>query len=149
MIANPSLDPKALAGADRLPLQLLPPVFNRETALALAEGAAKYGPWNWREQQVEMMTYIGAIKRHIDKIVDRFDAGDVDPSGAHHLGHIAANCAIVLDALKAGTLVDNRPPHSSAPVPLPTVYIPHETEGPGDRYLKKPVFESANRESEP
>lgn len=100
-------DPKGTAGALKPQLQLIPPVLNVETAKALACGAAKYGPWNWRENKVEIMTYLGAMKRHIDQIIER---EDIDPeSGAHHLGHVAAGCAIVLDAAKHGTLLDNRP----------------------------------------
>lgn len=107
---SPSLDPKGEAGKLKPQLQLIPPALNRETALALVEGH-KYGPWNWRGNKVEIMTYLGAMKRHIDKIIDRVDADDIDPaSGAHHCGHIAAGCGIILDALQHGTLVDNRPP---------------------------------------
>lgn len=106
-ITSPSADPKGAAGASKPQLQLLPPVFNRETAKALALGGAKYGPWNWRKNHVELMTYLGAMKRHIDAVLD---GEDVDPeSGAHHLGHVAAGCAIVLDAGSYGHLIDNRP----------------------------------------
>ncbi len=53
-----------------------------------------------------MLTYISAMKRHIDRMMD---GEDIDPeSGAHHLGHVMANCAIVLDAQRHGMLVDNR-----------------------------------------
>lgn len=101
-------DPKAVAGAAKPQLQLIPPALNAETAKALALGAAKYGPWNWRTNRVEIMTYLGAMKRHIDAIIER---EDIDPeSGASHFGHIAAGCGIVLDAQKHGTLIDNRPP---------------------------------------
>lgn len=103
-----SADPKGLAGAAKPQLQLVPPVLTRETAKALALGAAKYGPWNWRENKVEMMTYLGAMKRHIDAIIE---GEDIDPeSGASHLGHVAAGCGIVLDAAAHGQLIDNRPP---------------------------------------
>lgn len=102
-----STDPKGAAGALKPQLQLLPPVFSREVAAALTLGARKYGPWNWRENKVEIMTYLGAMKRHIDCVIE---GQDIDPeSAAHHLGHVAAGCAIVLDARHAGTLVDNRP----------------------------------------
>lgn len=104
----PPLDPKRAAGALKPQLQLLPPVFNEAVAAALSHGADKYGPWNWRENKVEMMTYLGAMKRHIDALLDGEDLAP--DSGVHHLGHIAASCAIVLDAGKHGTLVDNRPP---------------------------------------
>lgn len=102
-----SHDPKGAAGALKPQLQLLPPVFNEQVAGALSLGATKYGPWNWRDHQVEIMTYLGAMRRHIDRVLE---GEDFDPeSGAHHLGHVAAGCAIVLDAAQSGTLVDNRP----------------------------------------
>lgn len=111
---KPPLDPKGDEGKKKPQLQLIPPALNVELAKALLYGATLagpdgtgYGPWNWRENKVEMMTYIGAIRRHLDDLLDR---EDIDPlSNAHHCGHIAANCAIILDALKFGSLVDNRP----------------------------------------
>jgi len=106
--ATPPLDPKRAAGALTPQPQLIPPVFNEAVAAALANGAPRYGPWNWRENKVEMMTYLGAMKRHIDALLDGEDLAP--DSGVHHLGHIAASCAIVLDAGRHGTLVDNRPP---------------------------------------
>lgn len=108
MDTPPPLDPKGAAGKLKPQLQLIPPALNTETAKALQHGADKYGPWNWRTAKVEIMTYIGAMKRHIDAVLNR---QDFDPaSGAHHLGHVAASCGIVLDAAQNGTLVDNRPP---------------------------------------
>ena len=104
----PNPDPKGEAGSRKPPLALLPPAFNEQTARALQCGAIKYRPWNWRETQVEYMTYLHAMKRHIDCLLNR---EDTDPeSGAHHLGHVAAGCAILLDARQCGTLIDNRPP---------------------------------------
>jgi hypothetical protein len=101
-------DPKGIAGSHKAPLALLPPIFNEATARALGLGAIKYGPWNWREHKVEMMTYLHAMRRHIDRLIE---GEDIDPeSNAHHLGHVAASCAIVLDARQCGTLIDNRPP---------------------------------------
>jgi hypothetical protein len=103
-----SLDPKGEAGKRKAQLQLLPPVFNSATAKALENGAAKYGPWNWRESdKVSALTYVGAIRRHLDAYLD---GEDIDKeSGAPHLGHIAANCAILLDAQEHGPLHDDRP----------------------------------------
>ncbi len=101
------LDPKGAAGLKKPQLQLIPPIFNVEVAKALQNGNQKYGPWNWRNTNVELMTYIGAMKRHIDAVLNGEDT-DLE-SGADHLGHAAACCAIVLDARQCGTLVDNRP----------------------------------------
>jgi hypothetical protein len=104
----PSADPKASQAVQKPQLQLIPPALNEETAKALMRGAKKYGFFNWRENKVEMMTYLGAMKRHIDCLIE---GEDIDPdTGAHHLGCVAAGCGIVLDARKHGTLVDNRPP---------------------------------------
>lgn len=101
-------DPKAACGQAKPQLQLIPPAFNVEVSKALELGAAKYGAWNWREHRVEIMTYLGAMKRHIDCLIN---GEEMDPeSGAHHLGHVAAGCAIVLDARQHGTLVLNLPP---------------------------------------
>ncbi len=103
----PRLDPKGEIGKTKPQLQLIPPALNEETAKALSVGAARYGPWNWRDNPVELMTYVGAIRRHLDAFVEGID---IDIDGAHQLGCISANCAILLDARRHGTLVDNRPP---------------------------------------
>lgn len=101
-------DPKGHAGLLKPQLQLIPPVLSEEAAKAYAQGAVAYGAWNWRHGKVEMMTYLGAMKRHIDAVID---GQDFDPiSRASHLGHVAAGCGIVLDAARHGTLIDNRPP---------------------------------------
>ena len=106
-LLSANTDPKKSQGEKKPQLQLIPPALNVATAQALQNGATKYGAWNWRDNQVEVMTYLGAMKRHIDQFLN---GEDIDPdTGAHHLGHIAANCGILLDADKHGMLVDNRP----------------------------------------
>ena len=102
------LDPKGAAGALKAPLQYLPPPFLTEMAWVAKSGGEKYGPYNWRENDVEAMTYIGAIMRHL---MAWTDGEDNDPeSGRSHLAHIALSCGIVIDSGQFGTLVDNRPP---------------------------------------
>lgn len=104
-----STDPKKAMGDQKPQLQLVPPALNVSVAAALKNGIDKgYGPFNWRETPVEVMTYLGAIRRHLDDFLDGEDIAT--DSKVHHMGHIAANCAIILDAAKHGTLVDNRPP---------------------------------------
>lgn len=100
-------DPKGEAAKLKPQLQLIPPALNYATAGALALGAKKYGPWNWRANKIEIMTYVGAIRRHLDAFVEGENLDD--ESGVSHLGHIAACCGIMLDAQPEGTLVDNRP----------------------------------------
>lgn len=102
-------DPKGAAGALKPQLQLIPTVAMREEAKALDDGRNKYGENNWRSNNVCVSTYIGAILRHT---LAYRDGEDVDPeskSEVHHLGSVRACCAILLDAMKHGTLVDDRP----------------------------------------
>lgn len=100
-------DPKQAAGELKAPLCLLPRVFVEAVAWALKTGATKYGAWNWRKTEVPVATYISASLRHLHAYAD---GEDIDPeSGLSHLAHVGANVAIILDAARAGTLVDDRP----------------------------------------
>jgi hypothetical protein len=84
-------------------------------AAALSVGAVRYGPWNWRGEEVKLTVYLAAMRRHIDAIID---GEDIDPeSGCPHLGHVMASCGIVLDAEACGMLVDDRilPPKKEVP----------------------------------
>lgn len=103
-----SADPKGQAGAAKPPLGLIPPEAMRQAAIVHGLGAKKYGPWNWRRTKVQASTYINAALRHIAEYQDR---QDVEPeSGQSPLAHAIASLNILLDAKKAGTLIDDRPP---------------------------------------
>jgi hypothetical protein len=106
MNPTPSLDPKGEAGSKKTPLHLLPPYALAQTALAHAEGARKYGLFNWRTNKVCATTYIGAMLRHLTAWQDGEDI-DAD-SGLSHIAKIAACCNILMDAQHCGTLVDDR-----------------------------------------
>ena len=81
---------------------------------AFRDGAAKYGPANWRIDPVSTSTYIDAAYRHIMAYFDGREQCAAD-SGVHHLGHAAACLAIVIDAEAQGTLVDDRPTAGKSP----------------------------------
>lgn len=100
-------NPKELIGASKVPLGLLPSAAKIYGALAMRDGAVKYGPFNWRDTKVQMMTYLDAIERHLLAVRDGEDTAS--DSGIDHLGHIIAGCAIILDARECGQLIDNRP----------------------------------------
>ena len=105
---TPGTDPKGAIGATKTQLHLIPPAATEECAKVLRLGMEKYGERNWLycEDGVLMTTYLSATLRHFNCILE---GDDIDEeSKAHHLGHIMANCAIMLDARKHGTLVDNR-----------------------------------------
>lgn len=112
----PSTDPKGEAGKAKPPLALLPPEALRQAAWAHALGAAKYGPFNWRENKVCVSTYVSAMMRHIGQFLDGEDA-DAE-SGLSHLAHVIASANILIDAKHCGTLVEDRPRRSTELSPL-------------------------------
>ena len=101
-------NPKASAGAAKLPLWLLSPIAKAHWCMAQFAGMLKYGAWNWRAAGVNVSTYLSAMERHIEayKSGERCDPVD----GTHHLGNIMACCAILLEGEARGNLTDDRPP---------------------------------------
>ena len=77
-----------------------------EQAKAHADGARKYGRYNWREEAVAARVCLKAIRRHLELL----EAGEdyAEDSGIHHLGHIMATAAVMLDAEMCGKLIDDR-----------------------------------------
>lgn len=114
-------NPKQRYGDRKVPLHLVPPAASIYAALGLREGAQKYGAWNFRDTSVEAMTYIGAIRRHLDAFVD---GEDMDPDRVEglppkpHLAGAIASLAILIDAYECGYLIDNRPKPGMASVLL-------------------------------
>jgi hypothetical protein len=78
----------------------------------MMNGANKYGPFNWRDQPISMRPYLAAALRHLLSCLDGEDfSQDTVEAGlpVHHLAHVMACCAIVLDATHCETITDNRP----------------------------------------
>ncbi len=100
-------NPKQVYGDKKVPLHLVPPASIAFEAMALADGARKYGAYNWRENNVEEMTYIGAAMRHIGQYLDGDEYDAV--SGMPHLAHAKACLGILIDAKENGNNIDNRP----------------------------------------
>lgn len=139
-----STNPKDLVGVKKAPLRYVPPALAIGVAPAMAEGAEKYGPFNWRKQPVSMMTYIEAMERHIAALKDGQD--NTEDSGHSHLAHIGASVGILLDAEANGTLIDDRFEPGPAPDMLraldktqvpPSVCIcpPHQVPFLGGQHL--------------
>lgn len=76
-------------------------------AMAMMDGAEKYGPYNWRENDVVAHIYIDAAMRHLMAWFEGQETAT--DSGVHHLGHAIACCAILLDAQANNNLIDDRP----------------------------------------
>ncbi len=100
-------NPKDLLGIKKVQLNLVPPSSTIYQALAMEDGAQKYGPYNWRDNKVIASIYIAAAKRHIDSWLDGEECAS--DSKKPHLGHALACLGIIVDALETGNLIDDRP----------------------------------------
>ena len=100
-------NPKDLVGNTKVSLTKLPAVAVAHGAMAMMDGATKYGAFNWRDKAVVSSIYIDAAMRHLQCW---FEGQEVaSDSKVHHLGHAIACCAILLDAQSKNKLVDDRP----------------------------------------
>jgi len=106
-------NPKDLLGVKKAPIHLVPPALRIAAAPALANGAAKYGPYNWRTKAVKLSVYLAAAQRHIDAYWDGEELAE--DSGIAHLSHAIACLAIIVDAASIGKLVDDRPTPGGSP----------------------------------
>lgn len=102
-----STNPKDLVGIKKPPIDLVPPSALIHFAMAMKNGAQKYGPFNWRDEKISARIYVGAALRHILEWLDGEELAD--DSGVHHIAHAGACCAILLDAQATGNMVDDRP----------------------------------------
>lgn len=112
-----SPNPKDLTGRLKVPmLSVIPPASIIGEAEAMRYGAYEaprvdggkgYGPFNWRDQAIEAMTYIDATIRHCLAWVDGEELAP--DSLVHHLKHAKGSLGILLDALETGIVIDNRP----------------------------------------
>lgn len=103
----PDNNPKAAVGETKCPLHLVPPALSIGVAEALKNGADKYGEANWRESGIAAHVYMGAILRHLYAWYEGED--NAQDSGIHHLKHIGASIAILLDSMACGSFIDDRP----------------------------------------
>ena len=111
-------NPKQLQGDYKVPLHLVPPGLEIYAAMALGEGGlwkeVPYGPYNFRDSQVEAMTYIGGMLRHIKDYLDGYDIDPDSPVNKPSLAGVAGSLAILIDATENGNLIDNRPKKGNA-----------------------------------
>lgn len=103
----PDNNPKTRFGVTKPNLFLVPPASLIYQALAMQDGARKYGPYNWRGNSVTASIYVAAALRHIMAWMDGEElAAD---SQKPHLGHALACLGILVDAKETGNLIDDRP----------------------------------------
>jgi Domain of unknown function (DUF5664) len=102
-----STNPKDRVGLAKVSYTKVPAVAILHTAMAMMNGSKRYGPYNWREHTVLVSAYVDAAKRHLDSWWEREE--EAQDSHVHHLGHLMACGAILLDAQACNNLVDDRP----------------------------------------
>jgi hypothetical protein len=100
-------NPKDLLGQKKVALNLVPPSSIIYQALAMEDGARKYGPYNWRTNKVILSIYVAAAMRHIMAYYDGEEVAK--DSQKPHLAHALACLGIIVDAKETGNLVDDRP----------------------------------------
>ncbi len=110
--ATKDTNPKDAAATARLDLSLVPESAIAYCALAMTEGHLKYGGYNWRDAGVLASVYYAAMGRHRGRW---WNGQDNDAkTGIPELAYIMANCAILIDTIESGKLVDDRPPRQDA-----------------------------------
>lgn len=99
-------NPKQKFGDKKPPLTQFPLSAQVHATLALYDGYLKYGWRNWRDQPVEIQTYIEAALRHLRL----YEVGEeyTRDSNVHNLGAVIACCAILIDAQLYNSVIDNR-----------------------------------------
>lgn len=101
-------NPKDAAATDRLDISVWPETASAYGALAMTEGDYKYGAYNYRVAGVQASVYISALRRHLAKW---YNGENVDAkTGVPHLANAIACLGVLIDALEAGALIDDRPP---------------------------------------
>jgi hypothetical protein len=107
MTALPDTNPKSVVGRLKPAMHAIPPSAIIAMGQAMENGEGKYGLMNWRHQPVAVSVYYDAALRHL---MTFWDGENVAPdSNVHHLAHVMACCAILLDAEITRNLVDDRP----------------------------------------
>ena len=102
----PDDNPKTVQGSKKPAMSCVPPVALLHLSHAMKDGEQKYGRMNWREHRVSSSVYYDAAMRHLMAWFDgETHASD---SGVHHLAHVMACCAILLDGESMGVLNDDR-----------------------------------------
>jgi len=108
-IREEARNPKDIAGSNKVPMQLIPFGAMVGVLKAFAEGARKYGAFNWRDKPISRSIYYAAAIRHIAACLD---GEDIDPESGdakvHHIDAAIAGLLIERDALANGVNIDDR-----------------------------------------
>lgn len=132
----PDDNPKTMYGDKKLPLHLAPMSAMHAMAEAFADGAKKYGPYNWRDKAVSSTVYYAAALRHLAAWFDGEELAE--DSGVPHLSHAIACLGILIDAASIGKLNDNRPTRGASGA-VQAAWV-NRTPRAAERIEQKPDF---------
>ncbi len=105
--ADRSINPKAIEGRKKLQSQFTPIAVLNEMHDGMAEGARKYGAYNWRENKIEVSDYYDSTMRHVNSW---WGGEDIDPdSGVHHISKAITGLLVLRDAILEDFIIDDRP----------------------------------------
>lgn len=105
---NKDTNPKDAVGTAKVPFSCLSAPVMAEVALAMMEGARKYGRHNYRVTGVRHSIYYDACLRHL---TDWWEGIDIDPdSGMHHIVKALACLFVLRDSMLMSNDKDDRPP---------------------------------------
>jgi hypothetical protein len=109
---NKSTNPKDAIGIRKLAFSVLPWRVLCRVALAMMEGAAKYGRHNYREAGVRASVYFDAVVgRHL---TSWWEGEDIDPdSTLNHIDKAIAGLMVMRDSMLQGNFMDDRPPRGN------------------------------------
>lgn len=99
---------KTLAAVGKPTISSVPPIALLALGMAMEDGVKKYSKFNWRDAAVTSSVFYDAIERHL--IAWYSGEEYASDSKIHHLAHVMAGCAIILDAMHNGVLNDDRNP---------------------------------------
>ena len=111
MTSKKDTNPKDAVGTKKVPITVLSFPVLGEVALAMLEGARKYGRHNYRIAGVRASVYLDAvIMRHLAPF---WEGEDIDnDSGLSHITKAIAGLMVLRDSMIQGNWVDDRPPKS-------------------------------------
>lgn len=102
-----TVNPKERFGGNKVPMSCVPVPVMMEVALAMLEGAMKYGRHNYRSTEILSSTYYDAATRHIGAW---WEGENNDPdSGLSHISKAIASLIVLRDSMIMKTMVDDRP----------------------------------------
>jgi hypothetical protein len=102
----PDANLKTRVAINKPTLSAIPPVAIYALGAAMQDGVNKYEKYNWRDAGATSSIFFDAMCRHLFA----WYAGEdhATDSKIHHLGHLMAGCAIIMDAELHGKLNDDR-----------------------------------------